>query len=148
VSGKHNPKQPFMKSTIIFLGLFFLLSCNQDEPIHTCLVNTCLVKDPLTELDWLKAEIADRESNPSDLSKYFFISMAVYEGNTVFIFDDCCPMCDTISIVYNCTGEQIGYKGDIVDTITWQGYTIVGISSSSLKDSKVIWKTADHNCTG
>jgi hypothetical protein len=136
-----------MKKALIFCALIVLLSCNHDEPGHICLVNTCLVKDPATELDWLKATIENGKSSPSDLSKYFFLSMAVYNGNTVFMWENCCPFCDTLPpIVQNCSGEPIGYVSDLPGTMVYLGVTIAAVNPTLLKDSQIIWKPADFAC--
>jgi hypothetical protein len=43
------------------------------------------------------------------MSPYFYISTAQFMGNTVFILEDCCALCNTVHLVYNCSGKKIGY---------------------------------------
>jgi hypothetical protein len=57
-----------------------------------------------------------------------------HQSQTVFIFANCCPMCNSIYLVFNCAGERIGYVGD--DKFDFK----------ILESGRVIWKAADSSC--
>jgi hypothetical protein len=62
------------------------------------------VNNPAQDLPWLREKVkALRERQ----SSYEYIQQATYRGQTVFIFGNCCPSCNTVVPVYNCQGELI-----------------------------------------
>lgn len=123
--------------TVLSALLFFLLAtaCENCDP-GDYYYPACSVDDPTKELEWLREEIEDREQNRDDLYEYFFISQAGYEGETVFIYNDCCPNCNTVVRVLNCSGEQIGVvsprEGDI--------------DRSQLTNVTVVWQPEGFEC--
>jgi hypothetical protein len=88
---------------LLILPLLSTLSCQKDEKSESS-KNTCSVTDPAQDLPWLQSKIALITSQDSS---YAYIQQAVYQGQTVFIFRNCCPSCNTIVPVYNCQGEII-----------------------------------------
>jgi hypothetical protein len=58
--------------------------------------------------------------------------MAVYQGETVFIQTSCDPLGNSVFPVYNCSGELVGYLGEI--------------SSGSLTNLSVLWIPANSAC--
>lgn len=128
------PKPAIMNSKInlrqllILSGFLLIFSCEKDYLAD----NTCNVSNPLKELDWLKSTIQNIEQLSPDASKYFYISMAKYNEETVFIEGNCDPLADSVFPVLNCAGERLGFLGEI--------------SSDSLVNRKVIWKSANSAC--
>jgi hypothetical protein len=109
-------------------------SCEKEKDCITP-VNICAVDNPTQNLPWLKAEIQRREQSGSEVEKYFYIQQAEYKGQTVFIYNNCCPMCMTIVPVYNCQGEQLFYLGQVTG------------ETEQLKNIKLLWKPANFACT-
>ena len=110
--------------------LVFVSSCVSHEYPEA---NTCNVANPVEDIPWLKAEIADL--NDSELErKYWFITQASYKFETVFIVKNCCPMCNTLPPpVYACNGELL-FRG----------------SDTQYKDihgERIIWKSIEYSCT-
>ena len=113
-------------------------SCEYCDVIHPEESDDCSVDNPVEDLVWLCDEIRDREQQPqSDLTQYFYIAQSKYEGETVFIYGNCCPTCNTIVPVLNCEGEQIGLLGHQEENIDYR----------VLEQAVIIWKPADHSCT-
>ncbi|MDB5261344.1 MAG: hypothetical protein JWQ14_625, partial [Adhaeribacter sp.] len=83
-------KKIFLFSLVVSLMAF---SCEKEESYLAS--NTCKVNNPTAELAWLKAEINRREQNPTYVAKYFYIQQAEYKQQTVFIYNNCCPVCGT-----------------------------------------------------
>lgn len=113
------------KSTLSILISIFILSfsCKNDDDN---LINTCSISNPIEELVWLKERIEQLSNSNTD--GYFYVSQNTLNGETVFIFPDCCPVCDTVTLVYDCEGNNIGSVGD------------ENISISILDDDIIIWK--------
>jgi len=126
-------KKLFLFATVISLMAF---SCEKEDEVHllSSSANTCTVNNPLEELTWLKAEVQRRQQNPSDVEKYFYIQQAEYNGQTVFIYNNCCPMCGTIVPVYNCQGERILNLSDKPE------------EGKNLKNVRVLWKPSNYAC--
>lgn len=111
--------------------MMLIFSCEKDK-----YENTCGVDNPVTELTWLKDQIAYIEQmNPED-SKYYYFRMASYENKTVFIPGNCNPVFDMVFIVLDCDGERIGIIGN------GEGY----ISYNQLTDQAVIWQSENSAC--
>lgn len=112
---------------IIFTGFLVVFSCEKDFLAD----NTCDVSNPLEELPWLKNIITDLEQS-SSYADFTLISMARYQGETVFLESNCNPAANSITPVINCSGDRIGILGEI--------------SPGSLTDMKVIWKSQNSHC--
>lgn len=116
--------------------LFFVISplvffaCSDDDG----LTNTCLIENPVAELDWLASEIQTLEQ--SGISQFLYVSQAEYENGTVFIFGNCCPNCNSVIPVRNCSGELIGILGNGDDDIDF----------SLLTRDIIIWRPDDFQC--
>jgi hypothetical protein len=92
-----------MKRYLTVLALWVaLLSCDK-QSIDPA---SCQVNDPLTELDWLRAIIAD-EPTP-----YLQIEQGTYQGRTVYIVGRC-GLCFAggIATIYACDGAEICHFG-------------------------------------
>lgn len=121
-----------MKKIFLLVLIFiFGISCeNNDE-----LTNTCIVSKPLEDLSWLQEKVMELEDSDSELKIYFYVSQAIYNEETVFIFPNCCPVCNTLVPVYNCEGELLGYIGDD------------NFDSSLLENDITIWKPQNFACS-
>jgi hypothetical protein len=109
-------------------GLMLIFSCEKDKSIP----NTCNVKNPTTDLEWMVNDIKFIEQLKPEESQYISISMATYKGESVFFSIYCDPTIDAIFPVRNCSGETIGYWGEI--------------PQEELKDQQVIWRSANCIC--
>jgi hypothetical protein len=114
--------------TICFCFLL-VFSCEKDNLAD----NTCNVQNPLKDLLWLKNTIQSLERLGPERNKYDVISMAEYNGETVFIHSNCDPVANSVFPVMDCAGELLGYLGEI--------------SPDSLVNSKVIWKSESTVCS-
>ena len=112
----------------LFLLCVLACSCHDDSDLHT----TCSVKDPTRDLEWLASKIEVMKA--STMSEYLYISQAEYKDKTVFIYGNCCPYCDTVVPVYNCSGEHIGDIGD------------ESFDPSLLEHDHVIWQSENSEC--
>lgn len=117
-----------LRQLLIFSGFLLIFSCEKDYLSD----NTCNVSNPLKELEWLKNTIQNIEQLSADASKYYFVSMAKYHEETVFIEGNCDPLADSVFPVLNCAGERIGILGEI--------------NPDSLINRKVIWKSKNSAC--
>ena len=107
--------------------IFF--SCNESE------ITSCESENPINDLEWLYDEIESIKSH-NEHAKFQVISSAVYEGNMVFLFGNCCPNCNTATPVKNCFGEQVGVLGGEEGSINFD----------ALKELKTLWKSTDSAC--
>ncbi|MEP3207727.1 MAG: hypothetical protein ABJN95_00970 [Maribacter sp.] len=108
--------------------LTFGCSDNDDE-----FDSSCGVVNPTRQLEWLKAEINDLQSNQSDISKYFYVSQALYNSETVFLFNNCCPFCNTVVPIYNCAGTQLGTLNN-------------EISEGDILNNKIVYQPDNFQC--
>ena len=92
-----------MKNYLFLLIVLVTLSCKDKVQPSSI----CDVKNPIEDLPWLKAEIDRREKSTSDIEFYFFIEQGEYNNQTVFLYNNCCPMCNTIIPVYDCSGTKL-----------------------------------------
>jgi hypothetical protein len=99
---------------LLILSFFWSFSCRKKENLIG-LENTCSVSNPAQDLPWLTHKIEFILASQD--SSYFFVQQANYRGQTVFLFKDCCPYCDTQLLAYNCQGEVICqlYYGECSD---------------------------------
>lgn len=112
----------------LFLGSALIFSCEKNPLAN----NTCDVKNPLKDLDWMKRDIAFIEQLSPDESQYITITMATYNGETVFFSIYCDPLVNSVFTVRDCSGKTIGYWGEI--------------PQEELKDQQVIWRSSNCIC--
>jgi hypothetical protein len=113
-----------MKASVLFFVLALAaISCkDKDEPA------ICGVDDPVNELEWLKAKIAELDN--SELSrKYFYVVQADYNGQVIFYVNNCCPMCSTVILYYDCAGNELK-----------------SVDTSQVRNGKRIWASAQLEC--
>ena len=125
-----------MKSINLILIFVFSLfvSCNTSDDIGE---NNCDVENPIADLDWLESKIAELETSDSPNAQYFYVSQAEYNNKTVFIFGNCCPLCNTVLPVYDCEGTSLGIVGTRDQDIDW----------SIMDDDIIIWSPSNFECT-
>jgi hypothetical protein len=114
---------------IMFTGLVLLFSCEKDKTIK----NSCNVKNPLNDLEWMVNAIKFVEQLKPEESQYISISMATYNGESVFYSIYCDPAVDQVVPIRNCSGETIGYWGEI--------------PQEELLDQQVIWRSSNCICS-
>ena len=114
------------------ITLFLILSCADDDS-NFPLITPCEGTNTIEDLDWLKSLIEEKESDESDLSKYFYIEIAEFNSETVFIDNNCCPVCNTVIPVYNCEGEFLDFLNSEI--------------TMGLKNRRVIFKKDDFACS-
>ena len=80
-------------------------------------------------MDWLQELIDDYEQNEYSSEEDFYFSKAIYNGQQIIIHGNCCAVCNTAFLVYDCTGEFLGVIG-IGDT---------DISKDDITQHELIW---------
>lgn len=118
-----------MNNWYVFMLLIVFGSCEY----HSFSFNTCEVRDPVSDLPWLKNRIEEMQRDQSGIGKYFYIAEGSYNGQTVFIFGNCCWMCSTIVPVYNCDGVLLFYLN--------------GTNSEKIGGYTLLWCPGDLVCT-
>ena len=114
---------------LIFTGFILIFSCEKDKTI----ANTCSVKNPTTDLQWMVNDIKFIEQLKPEESQYISITMATYKGESVFFSIYCDPLINAVFPVRDCSGKTIGYWGEI--------------PLEELTDQLVIWRSANCICT-
>ena len=120
-----------MMKTRIFVVITILsvsISCGEE----TGPSRPCSVENPVKDLPWLADQIQEWES--TNWREYAYVTQAKYANETVFIFGNCCPVCNTIIPAYNCSGERIGIIHYDID-------------ENTLEDEVLIWKSESSICT-
>lgn len=116
----------FISSVLVALVISTtLISCEKDDN-KASINNTCKVSNPAEELEWLKDKIENVEDD-----QYSYFVMANYKGETVFYYGNCDPLINYISVIMNCSGENIGYTYDLAEELT---------------DRTILWKNKDSKC--
>lgn len=121
-----------MKKAIIVSIILSFLSCENDS-LDLPIIAACDVNNPIEELTWLKNQISEIENNEGEISKYFFIEIADYNNQTVFIANNCCPICNTVVPIFDCEGQSLGLLGS-------------DILSNELSNTRIIFKREDFSC--
>lgn len=85
-----------------FLAVMACTECDRENQ------RECEVSEPSAGLAWLEQERAGIESMDADLRSYFYIASGRYKNQKVFVLSDCCPHCNTISEVKDCSGNLLG----------------------------------------
>jgi hypothetical protein len=107
----------------------FFAGCTSDDVQNSDKELTCGFVNPTADLMWLKAEIASLEATKSVVYPYIYLVHGELNGETVFVFENCCPFCDSAPIVYNCHGEPVQFQ-----------------SGQTLQKVKVIWRPDGFQC--
>lgn len=116
-----------MKRQLILLSLLAMtiFSCDkkEDEPAFACGVS-----DPVANLPWLKQ--MSEEAALDESTQYSYIAQATYDDETVFYNGYCCPNCNWLLTLYDCSGNTIE-----------KDYSI-----SELENNTVIWHPENSEC--
>lgn len=91
----------------LIIALLSFVSCSE----HNISVNTCSVRDPIVDLPWMQKKIEEMKQEPS-MIQYYYVIQATHDAQTVFIFANCCPHCDSVFFVYDCQGDVVGTLAD------------------------------------
>ncbi len=86
----------------------------------------CKVENPTEEIGWLKDAI-----NGMRDEEYGYYVMADNKGETVFYSANCNPAANSITIVRDCSGENLGFTNDMYDQLT---------------NKTIIWKHPNSKC--
>ncbi|SMG35742.1 hypothetical protein SAMN05661096_02372 [Marivirga sericea] len=115
-----------LKTTSMLLALSssIFISCKDDAIQYA--ENLCNVRNPETELIWLKNAIEEFQDD-----QYSYFNSAQYEGNVVFFSGNCNPSINYVSFVQNCNGDTLGFTNEI---------------SSDLDKIKLLWKADNSLC--
>ncbi|GAB3219082.1 hypothetical protein GCM10027454_07910 [Algoriphagus aestuariicola] len=119
-----------MKKLLYSLSFLVLLtvSCSDDpDPIRACNVENAM------DLVWLQELIVETEEFEIGRD-YSFITMGIYDSQTVFVLQNCCPLCNSVYPVYDCSGNSLGVIGS------------AGVPFEEITDRKVIWKSSNNSC--
>lgn len=120
------------KLSAVLWILILSQSCNSDDKSFPIII-ACDVVNPIENLQWLKSQVNAIIENESDVAPYFFIQVAEYEGETIFIQMNCCAICGSVAPLYDCNGESLGLLGD-------------KIKIDEIKDARTIFKRTDSPC--
>jgi hypothetical protein len=95
-----------MKRYVTVLALWLALLGCHNQSIDRAI---CQVKDPLTDLDWLRAIVANEQT------PYLQIEQGRYEGRIVYIVSRC-GLCFAggVVTVYACDGAEICHFGTYI----------------------------------
>ena len=94
-----------MKTLLISLSIISLLACKNENTLP----NTCQVKTPLTDLQWLKDRVA-QSANSGNLT----VSQAIYQGQTVFTVDLFIGPHIGSYVIYRCDGSVVCSAGTTI----------------------------------
>ncbi|TGV01352.1 hypothetical protein [Flavivirga rizhaonensis] len=121
-----------MKKSLLFAILLLLtfFSCKSDDDFN----NTCNVSNPIENLEWLREAIEELKQSSLAQTGEVYVSQTYYKYSTIFIFGNCCAVCNSVISVHNCEGKILGYIGD--DTF----------KRSLLDKSVIIWKPENFIC--
>jgi len=123
-----------MKKAIIASIFLSFISCENDN-LDLPIIAACDVNNPIDELSWLKKQVSEIENNEGEIAKYFFIEIANYKNETVFIANNCCPICNTVVPIFDCEGQSLGLLGS-------------DILLNELSNTRIIFKGEDFSCEG
>jgi hypothetical protein len=121
-----------LKVTPTLAIIMLLFATCTDHDLTT--TGVCGVSDPANELAWLKAEIRVLDqSRDKNTHRYFYVSQATYQNQTVFIFGNCCPNCNTITPIKNCYGELLNNS--------------IAEINGSITGEQILWASEDNECS-
>ena len=106
--------------TALFVLMLVLFGCHNDDNVEPC----------GEDLEWLDQRVLELEDQ-----SYFYVTQGSYQGETVFIFKDCCPFCVTVWLVFSCAGEQLG------------SISFNDIAESDISNETLYWTPENFECT-
>lgn len=118
---------------IFLIGIttvMLLTKCNEEDEQMFRIITDCNQGE---DISWFEKEV---ENQGELYNKYFYVSQAIYEGEIVFLFENCCPFCNTITPVKNCSGVTLGLLGISDEDIKYE----------ELSNIKIVWKAPENEC--
>ncbi len=109
---------------------FSLCSCGQDDDAEKI---ACQSERPLEELPWLRAEVQSI-LDMGEQGNEFYIEKGQLKGQTVFILNNCCALCNSVIPVLDC-------EGNVVSDLS--GLESQGIS---LENMRLLWQPENFTC--
>ncbi|MGB5927144.1 MAG: hypothetical protein WBH03_03165, partial [Cyclobacteriaceae bacterium] len=102
--------QSFGLLLLTFCFLSGFQGCEKDDIIVCFPEETCNVSDPLNELPFLKEKKVQLEQSQTqaDISSY------TYNGETVFVVNNCNGCADALTVAYDCEGNTVCEWGGIM----------------------------------
>lgn len=121
-----------MKKIILLICFCLTVCCNSDDT-DSPIIPACGTNNPIEDLPWLKTLANQLQEDQNDLAEFFFIEIAEFNGETIFLYANCCAVCNTVVPIYNCEGESIGFlNGEI--------------TSEQIQNRQIIFKRDDFSC--
>ncbi|CAN0602578.1 unnamed protein product [Ectocarpus sp. 12 AP-2014] len=121
-----------MKKIILLLFFNTLISCTIDDT-NIPAITACGTENPIEDLPWLKTLVNELKEEQSEVAEFFFIEIAEYKGETIFISNNCCPICSTVIPIYDCNGDFLGFLNDEIKT-------------NELRSTQTIFNREDFPC--
>jgi hypothetical protein len=103
-------KKALLLAAVVFS--FAFSCCDEDDENEMELHAACSVNNPVEDLPWLKSRIA--EMCGSAVGEYGYVDIVTYKGADAFLIGNGCPYCNTVIVLYDCSGDKIGFV-DITD---------------------------------
>ena len=125
-----------MKIKVLALTIFLVIStsCSNDDNSDLPIIASCGVQNPIEDLEWLKKQVDEIKSDKYTTSIFSYIEIAEYKNETIFIANNCCPICNSVIPVYNCEGEFLG----LIHT---------DIEIQEISNRRIIYKRNDSECS-
>lgn len=124
--------KPALFLTLLSIFLCSFVSCSDDDDSKGER-SACGVQNILEDLDWLRDEIAAREQSTSPDIQYCYITKAIWNEQTVFLYEDCNPLINKVVPVLDCEGTSLGAVG-------------VAVDHNELSDFCVVWSPDTFAC--
>lgn len=107
------------------------MSCSNSDDIINNSSLICAIENPIENLNWLKSEIDILEKEA-----YNYVKQAKYNDQTVFVFANYNPFINSVFLVKNCEGNNIGIIGNREQDIPFK----------ILDEGVIIWKADNSEC--
>ena len=115
--------------SLSFFLVLILAACQEDDRLPVCGNNE------ITDLAWFDDKIKEF-GGEGEFARFQYVLAADYQGGKAFIFGNCCPSCLSVFMVYDCSGNELGYLG------SGEG----GIPSEELLNQTLVWKAENSAC--
>ncbi|WP_420603428.1 hypothetical protein [Flagellimonas sp.] len=100
------------RKAVIYVMLVLLFSCskgddNSSQP--SSLLGRIEKVCSKANTSSIKEKILTYLNEESSTQEYQYVLKGEYNGNAVFVFGNCCPFCNTVTQVFDCSGNLLGY---------------------------------------
>ncbi|HTF19849.1 MAG TPA: hypothetical protein VK658_17375 [Chryseolinea sp.] len=119
-----------MRWAVFILCVACLAACSDDDDDF----DACDVANP-EELTWFK-EATESLNQSGEISQYMYFTQAEYQGQRVYLQRNCCPSCNSVILVFDCAGNELGWLGSGEDAI----------KTEDIKNESVAWKSDGNVC--